>query len=52
MSDVTTGATIESGLQEQRLFPPPQALSDSARIGSLEAYRALCSKAEADPDGF
>jgi acetyl-CoA synthetase len=52
MSDVTTGATIESVLQEQRVFAPPQALSESARIGSLEAYRELCAKADSDPDGF
>ena len=52
MPDVTTGQTIESVLQEQRLFAPPAELAASARIGSLDAYRALCSKAESDPDGF
>jgi acetyl-CoA synthetase len=44
--------TIESVLQEQRLFPPPAELAAAARIGSLEAYRALCAQAEADPDAF
>ncbi|MCT0215226.1 acetate--CoA ligase [Synechococcus sp. CS-1330] len=52
MPDATTGPTIESVLQEQRLFAPPADLAASARIGSLDAYRALCSKAESDPDGF
>ena len=52
MPDATTGSTIESVLQEQRLFAPPPQLAASARIGSLEAYQALCSQAEADPDGF
>ena len=52
MPDATTGPTIESVLQEQRLFAPPAELAASARIGSLDAYRALCSKAELDPDAF
>ena len=52
MPDATTGPTIESVLQEQRLFAPPAELAASARIGSLEAYRALCSKAETDPNAF
>ena len=45
-------ATIESVLQEQRLFPPPADLAARAAIGSMDAYRALCERAEADPDGF
>ena len=52
MPDASTGPTIESVLQEQRLFAPPAELAASARIGSLDAYRALCGKAESDPDGF
>jgi acetyl-CoA synthetase len=52
MSEATTGATIESVLQEGRLFAPPPELVAGARIGSLQAYRDLCAKAESDPDGF
>ncbi|MEB3333643.1 MAG: acetyl-coenzyme A synthetase N-terminal domain-containing protein, partial [Cyanobacteriota bacterium] len=44
--------TIESVLQEQRLFAPPEALASGARIGSMEAYRALAAKAETDPEAF
>ncbi|MBM5817297.1 MAG: AMP-binding protein, partial [Cyanobacteria bacterium K_Offshore_surface_m2_239] len=44
--------TIESVLQEQRLFAPPEALAARARIGSMEAYHALVAKAEADPEAF
>ena len=44
--------TIESVLQEDRLFAPPAELAAGARIGSMEAYRALCAQAEADPEGF
>jgi acetyl-CoA synthetase len=44
--------TIESVLQEQRLFAPPEDLAAHARIGSMEAYRALAAKAEADPETF
>ena len=38
-------ATIESVLQEQRLFPPPADLAARAAIGSMDAYRALCERA-------
>ena len=51
-SAASQGATIESVLQEQRLFEPPAALAASAAIGSMEAYRALVAKADADPDRF
>ena len=44
--------TIESVLQEQRLFAPPESLAAGARVGSMEAYRALVAKAEADPEAF
>ena len=52
MSEVASSSGIESVLQEQRLFEPPAALAASARIGSLQAYRDLVARAEADPDGF
>ena len=45
-------ATIESVLQEQRVFAPPAELAATARIGSLEAYRELVARVEADPDAF
>jgi len=44
--------TIESILQEKRLFNPPPAFQQKARINSLEAYQALADKAKADPAGF
>ena len=43
---------IESVLQEERVFAPPQSLSAEAAVGSLEAYRALVAQADADPDAF
>ena len=48
----TSQTTIESVLQEQRLFEPPAALAAAARFGSLQAYRDLAAQAEADPDAF
>ena len=45
-------ATIESVLQEGRVFMPPAELAASARIGSMEAYRDLCAQAKADPQAF
>ncbi|MCT0201807.1 acetate--CoA ligase [Synechococcus sp. CS-603] len=44
--------TIESVLQEARVFEPPAALAAGARISSLEAYEALVAEVEADPDAF
>ena len=43
---------IESVLNEARVFDPPAALSAAARIGSLQAYRDLAARAEADPHAF
>ncbi len=48
MSEVT----IESVLQEGRVFEPPAALAASARVGSLAAYRQLAEAADTDPDAF
>ena len=45
-------ASIESVLHEERRFEPPAALASRARIGSIQAYRALVAEAEADPDAF
>ena len=50
MTDVNT--TIESVLQEQRVFEPPADTSAKARIGSLQAYRAMADAAKNDPDAF
>ncbi|MEN9388650.1 MAG: acetate--CoA ligase, partial [Cyanobacteriota bacterium] len=47
-----TSTTIESVLQEQRVFEPPAALAAGAAIGSLEAYRRLAALANDDPDRF
>jgi len=47
-----TSTTIESVLQEQRVFEPPAALAAGAAFGSLEAYRKLADEAQADPDQF
>lgn len=44
--------TIESILQENRLFHPPAAFAQSAHIGSLAAYEQLYDQAQADPAGF
>ncbi len=44
--------TIESVLQEQRVFLPPKALADKARIGNLTVYKDMVQKAKDDPDSF
>ena len=45
-------ATIESVLQETRVFPPPADLVRSANVSGMEAYKALCDEAERDFEGF
>ena len=45
-------ATIESILQEKRLFQPPAEFSQNAHIKSLEEYRHLYDRALADPQKF
>ncbi|MGA0198766.1 MAG: acetate--CoA ligase [Prochlorotrichaceae cyanobacterium] len=44
--------TIESILKEQRLFAPPAAFAQEARISSMDEYKALYDRAKADPQGF
>lgn len=44
--------TIESILQEQRLFPPAPEFSQKARIKSIEEYRQLAERAQQDPAKF
>ncbi len=44
--------TIESILQEKRLFPPSAEFSQKAQIKSLEEYQQLYDKAKADPEKF
>jgi acetyl-CoA synthetase len=48
MSDTT----IESILQEQRLFQPAPEFSQGATVSSLAAYEALYAQAAADPAAF
>ena len=45
-------AQIESVMNEERLFPPPEAFARQANISGLEQYKALCAEAEKDHAGF
>jgi acetyl-CoA synthetase len=45
-------ATIESILQEDRLFHPPAEFSQKAHIKSLDEYKQLYEKAKANPEAF
>src|SRR5919202_2966722 len=45
-------STIESVLQEKRVFPPSPALVKQANVSGMEAYRTLVAEAERDFDGF
>ncbi len=44
--------TIESVLQEERVFKPSQEISSKSQIGSLAEYQQLVDLATADPDKF
>ncbi len=45
-------SAIESTLVENRVFPPPAAASQAARVSSMAAYEALCQEADTDMEGF
>lgn len=45
-------STIESVLKETRSFPPTAEFQEKARVSGIEAYNALCEKANADYEGF
>jgi acetyl-CoA synthetase len=43
---------IESVLLEKRVFPPGERSLRGAAISGMDAYLALCKRAQSDPDGF
>jgi hypothetical protein len=45
-------STIESVLQENRIFAPSPAFVAQANISGMDAYHALCAEAERDFNGF
>lgn len=49
---MSEAVSIESVLNEHRLFPPPQDFAEHARIKSFEEYERLYAAAADDPAGF
>ncbi|MFN0121818.1 MAG: acetyl-coenzyme A synthetase N-terminal domain-containing protein, partial [Blastocatellia bacterium] len=47
-----TGTTIESVLNESRLFPPPAAFVRQAHLQGMSEYERLYAEAEADPEAY
>jgi len=45
-------AHFSSMLRENRVFPPPAAFAEKARIGSMEAYEAMYRRSIEDPETF
>jgi acetyl-CoA synthetase len=45
-------STVESVLNENRVFPPPEEFVKRARVSGMESYQALCAEAERDYTGF
>jgi acetyl-CoA synthetase len=46
------GGSIDSVLQETRVFPPPAEFARAAHVPSLADYQALWERARDDPAGF
>ena len=44
--------SIESVLQETRLFPPSAEFVKQANVSGMEAYNSLCAEAQKDFTGF
>ena len=49
---MSTSSAIDSVLNEQRRFDPPQEFSAKAHVRSMEEYERLYQEAETDPEGF
>ena len=45
-------STIESVLQEKRLFPPPEAFVRQANVSGMASYQSLCDEAAHDYPGY
>jgi acetyl-CoA synthetase len=52
MADNQTPTSIESVLQENRVFHPPKAFAKSAQLKSLAEYRKLYNESIRSPDKF
>jgi acetyl-CoA synthetase len=48
----TEATHIDSTLTESRKFPPPTEFSARAWVKNLDEYKALCERADTDPDTF
>jgi acetyl-CoA synthetase len=51
MSAVTSGS-VDTVMQETRLFPPSAEFTSKARISSQAQYEAMWNEAKNDPEGF
>src|SRR5436190_4536414 len=49
---MASSSSIESVLQEKRVFPPAPAFVKQANIAGMEAYRKMVAEAERDFEGF
>src|SRR5205814_4120216 len=47
-----SGSAIDSNLQENRLFPPPQQFAAKAQVKSLDEYRRVYRESIDNPEKF
>jgi len=52
MAEETRQEKIESLMQEQRIFEPPEEGRDQAYVKSMDEYRELYKRSMEDPEGF
>ncbi len=52
MAEETRQEKIESLMQEQRVFEPPEEYRDQAYVKSMDEYRQLYKESMEDPEGF
>ncbi|MFH0997167.1 MAG: acetate--CoA ligase [Pseudomonadota bacterium] len=52
MTDVPNKKTITSVIREDRVFPPPEAFREKARLKSIDAYRKIYQISIDDPEAF
>ncbi len=52
VSSIPSSPHLSSTLREDRVFPPPVAFAERARIQSLEQYEAMYRRSVEEPDAF
>ena len=52
MSEAQSSSSIESAMQEHRLFPPPPAFAERAHVKSMDQYHKMYRESVEHPEEF